>query len=387
MPARAAAMSLSPRAAMIIVFFVLGCGFGFWGGAAPTVAARANVAPDVMGAAYSGFVIAYLIGMTSSGIVARFVSIKTMVTITVPSIGLLLAMLLIAASPIALFVGLAAFGAMAGATDLGINTEGTTVEGELRRPVLAGFHGSASVGVAASSILGSLISVELGALALAVLTLAVFAAGTYIVIIAVPQRGLRPPRQAGEPRARPTPVLLVLGLVVGFSVSGEMAAALFSAPFMAHQSPDLAAWAGAGATAFALFQALTRFQADRLRARFGDPLLLACSLAIAGVGFAVVALSTGFAMSAAGFALIGIGTACCVPCGFALSVARSPLSASSALAVVALVSAVPRVPTPYVFGEAVTILSYGAAFALYASLFVLAVALMAALPRKPAAPT
>ncbi|MFN8828952.1 MAG: hypothetical protein ACK50Q_01970 [Labrys sp. (in: a-proteobacteria)] len=379
---RAAAPLLTPRGAMVLAFFALGTGFGIWGGAAPTVAARALIGPDLMGLAYSVFVIVYLCGMSGSGLIARFVSIRRMLLATLPATGVVLALLLLTGSPLGLFVGIALFGLMAGMVDLAINAEGTAVEADLSRPVLAGFHGSASLGVALAAILGSLLAVNVGPWSAAVATLILFSIGTAAVLSGSPDRGRLPQKSAGASRPRVTPVLLILGLIVGVSVAGEMAAALFSTPFLTVQAPEKAAIAGMGATAFALCQAMIRFQADRLRARFGDAALLAGSLVIAGLGFCVVALSPTFWMSALGFGLIGIGTGCVVPCGFALAVARSPLAASSALAVVALVSAVPRVPTPYAFGEIASLVSYGAAFGAYALLFALAFVLIVGLMRR-----
>jgi MFS family permease len=367
---------------MVLAFFSLGTGFGIWGGAAPTVAARASMGPDLMGLAYSVFVIIYLAGMSGSGLIARFVSIRSMLVATIPATGVVLALLLLSSSPFGLFVGIALFGLMAGMVDLAINAEGTAVEADLSRPVLAGFHGAASLGVALAAILGSFLAVNFGPWSAAIATLALFSIGLSAVLSGSPDRGRLPSTPAGAARPRPTPVLLILGLVVGVSVAGEMAAALFSTPFLTVQAPEKAAIAGMGATAFALCQAIVRFQADRLRARLGDPSLLAGSLVIAGLGFGVVAFSTGFWMSALGFGLIGVGTGCVVPCGFALAVARSPLAASSALAVVALVSAVPRVPTPYAFGEIASLVSYGAAFGAYAILFAIALFLTASLLRR-----
>jgi len=106
------------------------------------------------------------------------------------------------------------------------------------------------------------------------------------------------------------------------------------------------------------------------------------SLAVALVGLAIVTVSPTFAVSAAGFGLIGLGTACVVPCGFATAVARSPLAPSASLALVAFASALPRLPTPYLVGEIVTRASIGAAFGMFAALFLVAIGIGLSLRRK-----
>ena len=48
-----------------------------------------------------------------------------------------------------------------------MNAEGARVERDLGRPILAGLHGGASIGIALGAIAGSLIAVNIGALAVA----------------------------------------------------------------------------------------------------------------------------------------------------------------------------------------------------------------------------
>jgi hypothetical protein len=177
-----------------------------------------------------------------------------------------------------------------------------------------------------------------------------------------------------------------IGLVLGLSNAGEFAAAVFSSPYIAAFGPDYAAIAGAGGAAFALAQSVVRLGgADRLRARFGDPLLLIVSLLVAIGGFAILILGPGFASAVLGFGLIGIGTACVAPCCFALSVERSGVTASTAIAAMATLSAIPRIPMPWAFGAIVAASGYLAAFTAVAVLLGLGVGLAVFLARqKPA---
>jgi MFS family permease len=156
--------------------------------------------------------------------------------------------------------------------------------------------------------------------------------------------------------------MILLGLVIGIGNGAEVIGALFSSPFLAFTTPELAAYAGAGTTAFGLCQFGVRAFADKLRLRFGDLFLLEASAVIAAVGFLIIAFSPGFAISVFGFGIIGIGTACFSPCGFALAPGMSGLAAAQAFGLLAAVTAVTRVPVPLGFGQIVEWDGYRAAF-------------------------
>jgi MFS family permease len=141
---------------------------------------------------------------------------------------------------------------------------------------------------------------------------------------------------------------------------------MFSAQTLASQAPALAAYAGAGATAFALFQAALRLCGDRLRRTIGDERLVSVSLAVALLGFVVVAASPGFVTSAAGFAIVGLGTACIVPCGFATAARLSPRPAAAVISMLSLITGLLRIPAPLAYGWLASRAGFAPSFLLYA---------------------
>lgn len=379
-PSRALASGAHP--AIFVTFLAFGAATGLWGGSLPEVVRQAGVTPRLLGAALTVFMLAYIVSMSSGGWLARRVSLKRILLVSLPAQGLALAALLQAPSAQLFFAAFAVFGLITGLIDLVMNAEGTRVEADKGRPILAGLHGGASLGMAIGALSGGWLAANLGTWAVSMLGAALFALAVLMLATGTPDRGIDPPRGVQAAGGGGRLILALLGVVVGISMAGEMTASAWSAPLLIEQAPDFAAWAGTGAAVFALAQALIRFQADPLRRRFGDPLLLVLSLAVALVGLAIVTVSPTFAVSAAGFGLIGLGTACVVPCGFATAVARSPLAPSASLALVAFASALPRLPTPYLVGEIVTRASIGAAFGMFAALFLVAIGIGLSLRRS-----
>ena len=376
------------HAAVAATFLAFGIGMGLWAGASAFVLARSGVAAGGFGVALTLQAIGYLCAMAGGGTLARLVSLRRILTGAVACMGLVLAALLQSAAPVAIYLNLALVGLIAGLVDLIMNAEGTRVEAELARPILAGLHGAASVGLALGAIAGSLIAVRFGTLPVGLIILLVFAATVLLIACATPERGLSPlPAKGGAPQGIFTRPLVILGLVLGTSMAGESAAMTWSTSLLAQDAPRLAEIAGAGATFFAICQASMRFCADALRARIADRVLMTVSLAIAACGYGLVALHVSFTLSLIGFAIIGIGTGAIVPCGFALAVAASRLPAASALSVVTTVAGLPRLPAPLAMGAIAAQLSFAGAFGLFTLLFAAAFVLLALTLRAPSPAT
>jgi predicted MFS family arabinose efflux permease len=368
---------LAPQGAVAVVFFALGLALGLWSGASANILQSVGVSAPVFGVAMTFFAAAYLIAMSSGGLFGRRFSLRNILLAVIPLQGLATAALLVAPSAAFLFVSLIFFGSLTGLLDVTMNAEGTRVEHDLGRTILARFHACASCGLSVGAILGSLIAIDLGEWASSLLALTASIAATGYVFAATPNRGRDHASVKGsEGTVLFARTLVVVGLVVGVSIAGEVAAMTWSATLLQHEAPRLAAIAGLGAAFFAGCQALLRFFTDGPRRIFGDRLMIVVSLSAASLGFLLVAANLGFAASVVGFAVIGFGTGAVVPCGFALAVRRSRLSHSAALSTVALFTAVPRIPAPLAMGAIAKYVSIAAAFGLFAVLLAAAIAAM-----------
>ena len=105
---------------------------------------------------------------------------------------------------------------------------------------------------------------------------------------------------------------------------------------------------------------------------------MVASFIVAAVGFAVVAVGGGFALSVAGFALIGVGTGAIVPCSFALAARQSGSQPAVGLSSASLFSALTRLPAPLATGAIAQSFSLPLAFAAFSLALAVAAAGMAA---------
>jgi MFS family permease len=378
LPLAAAARDRQPflttsHGAVAGMFTVFGIGVGLWSGASASVLARAGVTAPVFGIAMTLFIAAYLAAMSSGGFLGGRFGLRKVLLIAAPLMGLTVALLLVAQSPGAILASLIAFGIFGGLVDLTMNAEGARVERDLARPILAGLHGGASSGTAIGAIAGSVIAVNIGSWLSALIALAAFVGVTAWMFAATPERGVDRALEAPSGRrALMTRSLIVLGVIIGVSIAGEGAATYWSSLLLQTEAPRLAAISGLGAAFFCAFQAALRLNADRVRKLVSDRRLIVISLAIAALGFVVVAAHAGFPATIAGFAIIGLGTGAIMPCGVALAVGHKSFSAAAALSTVALFGSLARLPAPLAMGAIASYFPLSGAFGLFAILLALA---------------
>jgi MFS family permease len=345
------------------VFFAFALGLGLWAGATPTLMQQAGLSAAGLGIALTLHSAAYVAAMTGGGWLSRHVAPRRLMLIALPLHAAAFVLLFTAGSPAWLMFGLTAVGFTAGSIDLAMNTEGTAVERELGRPVLTRMHAAASAAFALGAILGSLLATGAGPLWCAALAVGGVLPVTWAVARLGPRAVAPASASAPAPRAGLGSGVMLLGTVLGLTIAAETTAAMWSSKYLASQAAQLAAYAGAGAAFFCGCQAVIRCFGDPLRRRFGDHRLVSASLALAACGFAFVALFDGFAPGLFGFALVGLGTACVVPCLFAMVAQRAPHRAAAALGAASLLAGAFRLPTPLYLGYVATAFSDAAAFA------------------------
>jgi MFS family permease len=376
---------VTPRVVLTGVFFAFALGLGLFAGAIPTLMRQTGLDTAGLGLALTLHGAAYVSAMTAGGRLLRRVEVRRLMRGMLVLHALAFVALFVAGSPWALTASLVALGLTAGTVDLAMNTDGTALEHEAGRPVLIRMHAAASGAFAFGAIGGSVVASQYGAPAcagLAVLSIAPVVWALTRIPPRQPSGGAPSVSGAGaveEGAARAhlgLPVLL-LGVVLGVTIAAEITAQMWSAQFLAQQAQPNPALAGAGAALFAGCQAIVRSLGDRLRRRFDDHRVIAVSLVLAALGFAAVALADGFTGSVLGFALVGAGTACVVPCCFALVARQAPQRSADALGVASLVAGVLRLPTPLCLGFVAATWSDSIAFGGIAGLLAVGVVLVA----------
>lgn len=377
--------ALSPQFAVAAMFAAFGLAVGLFSGATGAILARAQVGSAIFGVMLTLNVATYLAAMSSGWLLARQFTAKRILVACAPLMGLVIAAMLAFPSATTLFAGLGVNGALGGLVDLTMNAEGTKLERQLGRPVLAGLHGAASAGLALGAIAGSLLADGPAPWIAPLAAFGAMAVASLAVAFLVPDAGLEhaAPDAPKSPSHYSRP-MIVIGLAVGACVACETNAMIWSTPLLRQDAPTLAAISGLGGAFFAACQAAMRLNADRLRRTVGDRTLMIASMGVATLGFVVVASHFNFPLTVLGFAVIGVGTGVVVPCGFAMAVAQPGVTPSAALSATALFGSAVRLPAPLAVGALASLLSLSGAFSLFAFILAAAIIALAAFIEAPA---
>lgn len=351
---------------MTMVFVTFGVAIGALAGCMPSVMRNADVAPGTLGLGLTLSTLMTVLAMSAGGELARRFSNRAVLLAMLPALGLSLLACLSAQSPMWFFLAIVPMGLCFGLTDLFMNAEAVALEHDLRRPVFMAFHGSVSAGVSVTAVLASYVSTQFGPSVVGGLAAVMFALSSAMVRRAVAPRPLAPAKAAHNGRLANKQPLALLGVAAGLIIAAETTALLWSANLLDELAPALAAIAGLGAAFYGLCNALVRFPGDRMRRALGDIPLLAGSLIVSAGGFIVLGLSGSFALSVAAFAAAGLGLALLIPCIFGIAAGLAPDNRAVALSFISLLTALPRILTPMLFGLAAASLGTAFAFGLVA---------------------
>jgi MFS family permease len=306
--------------AVVARFLIHGLVVSTWVSRIPAIQSSLGLTNARLGFCLLGTAVGSVIAVPITGwLITRFGS-KQITTWSTAGFCLALTGPSLASNSATLFCVLAVFGAMAGANDVSINSQGVAVESALAIPTMSRFHGMFSVGGMVGATLGGLFAahgvlpkLHLAVASLLCLLLSIFTAPHLL------ETGVEKAKRstsAGFNLKRIPNVLLLLA-VIGFCMFlSEGAIADWSAVYLKQvlsAGPGLAAAAYA---AFSIGMAAFRLLGDNLTARFGPVATVrgGALLAAAALSFALLAPSPYWALP--GFALTGAGLAVIVPIVF-----------------------------------------------------------------------
>lgn len=340
----------SPRAAITTVFVSFGIAIGALAGSMPTVMRNAGLSAESFGLGLTLSTVLTVGAMAVGGQIARIASNRTVLLMVLPAFALSLGAYLTAATPLWFFTTIPIMGLCFGLTDLFMNAEAVALEHDLKRPVFMSFHGGVSAGVGVMAVAASWLATQWGTSAVAAVAALAFGVAWILVRAAIAPRPLafgKAARIATLPGKAP---LTLLGVAAGLIIAAETAALLWSAKLLDDIAPSLAAIAGLGAAFFGLCNAAIRFPGDLMRSLLGEMPMMFGSLIVAIGGFVALGLSGSFGVSVAAFASVGFGLALLIPTIFAMSARLVPENRAGALSFVSMLTAVPRILAPLVFG-------------------------------------
>ena len=305
------------RIAVSTAFFVLGVTAGFWFVHIPVVAERLSLDPASLGLVLLCLGIGSLLFQPVSGLLLQKYSSKPAAILSQLLTLILVASAINAESISTLALVLFGTGAMLGATNVSINTQGALVEKRLARPVMSSFHGFFSVGTFTAAGLGGLVislgfGDGLGAIALAlILTPIALLAGARFLSTTSEDKQERDPKRAPSGRWMRTLTLpLFLIMVLAFlGNAAEFSVNDWSALFLHEVKGMSLAWSVSGFAVFSLAMATIRFFGGPIVSKLGVQKTLTLGGGLIATGMSLVVLSPWPPGSVIGFFIMALGLA------------------------------------------------------------------------------
>jgi predicted MFS family arabinose efflux permease len=349
-------LTFSPRTAITLTFVAFGILVGAQIGAIPVLKAQAGVDAFTFGILAGLCTAANILALALGGYTSRWFDNRSVILFILPIALVALVASLMVHSIWTFGATFIVFNFCLGTLDLFMNAEASFIEHELNKPIFASFHAAVLYAIGAAGLAGGYIAVTYGALWSALLAVPIVALTLWAVNAAIPHR-----KEDGAKRASAAPLprklLALIGIIIGLDVACELACVQWSGQLLAEMQPSLAQYSGLGVAFYGLCNGTVRLVGDRLRARFNDMTLVAISLCIGILGFAVLATGPSFAISVIAFAVAGSGLGLIFPCLFSVAAKLAPNSPAAALGFASGISGPPRILLPMVLG--VLAQSYG----------------------------
>lgn len=342
------------------------------------------------GGGIGGLVFTLLSGM----VVDRFGSRRALLT-AITALAVCLVLPGLAPTWWSLLLALVLLGVVDALMDVSMNTAGVLVEQRSQRALLNGFHASWSIGAVTGGILATAAAALNVAVWLHLLTVGVvLCAAAFVLGRGLPRH--TPPAAPAAPGeraarvARPTPVLVLLGLLVLAAAFIEDVPQSWSAVYLTsglHAAPGVG---GLAFVAFSVFMAAGRLAGDRLVDRFGPTRVVLAGALLTAVAFGLSLLVASPVAAIAGFALVGLGASPIFPVAFSLVGRLCGANAGAGIALVSLVSRAGFLIAPLLVGVLIDATGFRAALTVVSVAGLIAALLARRLrtevTRTPAAP-
>jgi MFS family permease len=342
---------------VIAVFFVHGMLFASWVAHIPQVRAHLGIGLGMLGIALLGAPIGSILAMSAAGyLVPRLGSRRALRT---GMVGYCLAgsLLGVAGNLIAFFLVFMLWGLCQGTLEVAMNTQAVAVESAQRRPVMAVFHGSWSLGALVGAGIGT-VAVALGVpltiqlLFLGGISLAALAVlTTRLLAIDRNSHDDVPGAERRLGHSWLTAAVLVLCVVALADMLCEGAAADWSAVYLRSSLNDSGVILGLAYTLYSLVMVATRFAGSRLLAKWPRHRVLPGLTALATVGFAVGLVAHDTAITLLAFCCLGAGCALVIPTAYSTVGERASANPGRAVALVSGIGWVGFVAGPPLIGQ------------------------------------
>ena len=322
-----------PRTAISLYFFFAGLIFSSWASRIPDVKDMFALNEAELGAVLFMLPLGALLALPVAGWVVQRLGSKQA---SVASIFLYIVLLFLiskAHSVLSISIILFLFGIIGNFANIAMNTQGLSVQHQLKKPILSGLHAMWSLGAfLAATITGWTMSagwsmeMHFGVISIAAAVVALFFSFSLIKDAAVehPQKVFALPNRG----------LLLMGFICFCVAMSEGAMADWSSLYYRQVVHELSKVSTVGYTAFALCMALGRFFGDRLLQAFGYSTVLKLNGILVCIGMSLALAINSPVAVIIGFALVGLGVSSVIPIVYMLSAKSKSMAPSAAIAAV-----------------------------------------------------
>jgi predicted MFS family arabinose efflux permease len=317
------------RLATRLSFLVAGFGIACWAPLVPFAKQRLAIDDGTLGLLLLCLGVGSVVAMLLTGFLSARYGSKPIIILGGLGLAVLLPLLPIANSALTLGFSLFVFGASLGSIDVAMNIHAVEVELAAGRPLMSGFHALFSVGgFAGSTLVTSLLSLRLGALASTLIC-------SVLMLIAMLVAWIRSVQaQDGLLFVLPRGIVLLLALLAAITFLVEGAVLDWGALLVIGAGLVPEAHGGVGYILFSIAMTAGRFGGDAVVARVGDRAMLFWGSLLAVAGFAVLLIVPVAAIAITGFLLIGLGASNLVPVLFRRAGTQKVMPAGLAVAAI-----------------------------------------------------
>jgi len=304
------------RLAVSLLFLMHGVYMGAWSPKIPEFASRLALSPSTLGMLIFAFGVGSLVMMPIAGVLiakhgsayvsklgAQLFSTTMMMVTLAPNV---------ATGAIAVFL----LGGLAGAFDVGMNSNAVMVEKAMKRSIMSSCHGYWSIGAFIGAGTGGILMQTIG-----VTGHAVVLTGFALLLLGIAWPMIMPdkphPTEHKEKVKLPmSPLPWLIGIMALFSMIPEGAVLDWGALYLRNELSGSVALSGFAFGSFALTMSVMRFGGDFVRDSLGAVRTLQMCTILAIIGMVIAGIAPNAEMAIIGFGICGLGISNMVPIAF-----------------------------------------------------------------------
>lgn len=315
-------------------FFIAGFAIASWAPLVPYAQARLQADPATLGNILLCLGLGAVIGMPLARTLSGRLGARSIIVAAALSLVISLPLLAVLSHTWLLALCLLLFGAAIGAIDVAGNVHGAQVQHLADKPLMSSFHGFYSIGglVGASGMTLGLAS------GLGTLTVTLLGAGIILISILCAASQFMPSHKEESHTVfiMPKGIVITIGLLVSVIFLAEGAMLDWSALLLTQTKALSLAYAGVGYAIFAITMTISRLLGERILARFGERCTLLAGMLGTGLGLMLAAFATPLWLVFVAMAVTGFAAGNLVPILFTLAARQKTMPIAHAIGAISI---------------------------------------------------